>query len=134
MLETCKRSIVRSILWRLLGVLVLAIVTFAFTGSLIQTTVITFLHHFVFIFVYYFHERLWQRCKICGKKRTIARICCYELLLGQGILGIISLTITGSLQQMTGITIFYIWNKLWIYALYDKLWSKIKWNVQEKKS
>jgi len=132
--ETHKRSIIRSIIWRLIGVLVLAIVTWIFTRSLIQTSTITFLHHFVFIFVYYFHERLWQRIKIFGRKRTIIRIITYELILGQGILGIISLLITGSLQKMTFITICYIWNKLWIYAIYDYAWDRIKWGVlQENK-
>lgn len=129
-MESRKRSIVRSICWRLIGVAALAIITWIFTQSLFKTTAITFLHHFTFIWVYYLHERLWQRIRMQGKKRTISRICLYELVLGQGILGLISLAITGSLQQMTGITIFYIWNKLWIYAIYDKIWSKIKWETK----
>lgn len=133
-MESHKRSIVRSILWRLIGILVLAIITFIITRNLIVTSLITFLHHFVFIWVYYFHERLWQRIKCCGKKRTVFRICLYELVLGQGILALISLAVTGSLQQMTGITFLYIGNKLWLYTLYDKVWSRIKWNIQEKKS
>lgn len=125
--ESHKRSIVRSIIWRLIGILALAIITWSFTQSLIQTSAITFLHHFVFIWVYYLHERLWQRIKWEGRKRTIARICLYELVLGQGILALITYAITGSIQHMTGITLFYIFNKLWIYALYDKIWQKIGW-------
>jgi len=133
-METHKRSMIRSICWRLIGILVLTIITFAVTDNLIQTSFIIFLHHFVFIWVYYLHERLWQHIRCEGKKRVVFRICLYELVLGQGILALISLIVTGSLQKMTFITILYIGNKLWLFALYDKVWSRIKWNTQEKKS
>ena len=123
-----KESILKSIIWRLLGVLVLALVTFAFTGSLIVTTLITFLHHFVFIFVYYLHERLWIKIgdRITGRKRAILRTFFYEIILGHGILGLITWLLTGNWTQVTLITIVYIENKLWIYVLYDWLWDKVK--------
>lgn len=128
-----RRSIIRSIQWRLMGIIVLAIITWIITRNLIQTTAITFLHHGVFIIVYYLHERLWQRIKWKGRKRTIGRIFLYEVVLGQGILGIISLLVTGSLQQMTYITYSYIGNKLWIYAVNDWVWNKIKWGKECRK-
>lgn len=122
-----KRSVIRSIQWRLMGIIVLAIITWIFTRSLIQTTTITFLHHGIFIIVFYLHERLWQKIKWNGIKRTIGRIFLYEIVLGWGILTIISLLITDSLQQMIYITYSYIGNKLWIYAVNDWIWNKIKW-------
>jgi len=128
--ETRTRSIVRSIIWRLIGVAVLAIITFAFTRSWIQTTLITLVHHTAFLIIYYLHERAWLRVpetRICGKKRAIARCFTYEIILGHCILGLISLIFTGSWTTVTLITITYIENKLWIYALYDWFWSKIKW-------
>jgi len=107
-----------------MGVGILAFITFLFTGSLIQTGLITILHHGVFIIVFYLHERLWLRIKMRGRKRKICKALFYELVLGQGILGLITLAITGSLQKMTNITITYIWNKLWIYYIYDWVWGK----------
>jgi len=130
--ESHKRSALRSILWRLIGVGVLALITWIFTRSLIQTTLITVLHHGVFLIVYYLHERLWLKIgnRILGRKRTLSRIILYEIVLGQGILALITFSITGSLQQMTLITEFYIGNKLWIYALYDWIWKKIRWGTK----
>lgn len=125
--EERKRSMVRSILWRVMGIIILALITWVFTRNLIQTTAITFIHHAVFLVIYYLHERLWQRIKLTGKKRKIARVFTYEIVLGHCILGLISLLVTGSWSKVTWITITYIENKLWIYALYDWLWDRIKW-------
>jgi len=80
--ETHKRSMARSLIWRLLGVIVLALVTYAFTGSLIITTLITFFHHFAFIWIYYGHERVWNQFpQIKGKKRIIVWVFTYEIIL-----------------------------------------------------
>lgn len=127
--EQHRRSIIKSIGWRGMGILVLAIITWLVTRSLIQTSIITFLHHFTFIWVYYLHERLWVLIgkKVEGVKRTIARTLLYEIVLGNLILGTITYLITGSWLSVSLITPIYIGNKLWLYGLYDKLWSKVKW-------
>jgi len=128
--ESHLRSAVRSVLWRLIGILILAVITYIFTRSWIQTGLITFLHHFSFIFIYYFHERVWLRIhRIQGKKRKIARAFTYEIILGHVVLGLISFLVTGSWIQVTWITIVYIENKLWIYVVYDWVWNKIKWQT-----
>lgn len=124
-LESHHRSIAKSLLWRLIGAVVLATVTYVFTKSLIQTGLITFLHHFAFIFIYYFHERAWMRNKsVQGKKRRILRAFTYEIILGHCVLGLISLAVTGSWINVSLITITYIENKLWMYVLYDWVWEK----------
>ena len=128
--ETHARSMTKSILWRIMGVLVLALVTYYYTRSLIQTTLITFLHHFSFIFIYYFHERAWLRnTSITGNKRVILRVFTYEIILGHCVLGLISLLILGSWTNVTWITITYIENKIWMYYVYDWIWSKTKWQT-----
>lgn len=130
--ESHKRSMVRSILWRIMGVGILAAITYLFTGNWITTGLITFFHHFSFIWIYYLHERLWQKIgdKVNGKKRSILRAFLYEIVLGHGILGLISLIFTGNWSTVTWITITYIENKLWIYVVYDWLWKKIKWQTK----
>lgn len=123
--ESNRESMVKSLLWRLIGVVVLAVITYAYTGSIIQMGTITFIHHFVFILIYYLHERAWLRVhRIQGKKRRILRVFTYEILLGHCVLGLISLAVTGSWTNVTLITITYIENKLWLYLLYDWVWDK----------
>ena len=126
--ESRVRSSVRSVIWRIMGIAVLALVTYVFTRSLIQTGLITFLHHFSFIIIYYLHERAWLGIhSIQGKKRRILRVFTYEIILGHCVLGLISLLVTGSWTKVTWITIVYIENKLWMYVAYDYLWDRIKW-------
>lgn len=126
--ESHKRSMIRSIIWRLLGVGVLGVVTWMFTRSWIQTGLITVIHHGMFLIIYYLHERLWQLIgnRVTGRTRSILRTFLYEIVLGHCVLGLISLFVTGSWSQVTWITIVYIENKLWMYILYDWLWGKIK--------
>lgn len=129
--ESKKRSWMKSIVWRVWGVIFLAAVTFYFTGNWITTSWVTFLHHATFLIVYYLHERAWlKNTSIKGLKRRILRVITYELILGQSILGIITYVLTGSLQTMTLVTITYIWNKIWMYVVYDKLWERVKWGTE----
>jgi len=124
--DTRTKSMVKSIVWRFLGIGILALITYIFTKSWITTGLITFFHHLVFLFIYYFHERMWFRIrnvKILEWRRWIKPIT-YELVLGHLVLGIISLIFTGSWLQTSLITIVYIENKLWIYIVYDWLWEK----------
>lgn len=127
--ECHKRSIIRSVIWRAIGIVFLAGVTYFYTGSLIQTTMITLLHHGVFIIIYYLHERAWMNRLDSWKYKRYARIFTYEIILGNGILGVISLIVTGSWTSVTQITLTYILNKLWMYYLYDRVWERIDWGI-----
>ena len=130
-METQLRSFIKSAIWRAIGVFVLAAVTYFYTRHWVQTTWITILHHSVFLIIYFYHERfwIWVGDRIKGKKKYILRVVLYEIILGQGILGVITYIITGSLQVASAITITYIANKLWIYIVYDKIWERIKWQT-----
>ena len=129
--ESHKRSMSRSLIWRVLGVIVLALVTFYYTGNIIPTALITFFHHFAFIWIYYGHERVWNQFpQIQGKKRKLLRMFTYEIILGNCVLGTISLIFTGSWTTVTLITITYIGNKLWMYVGYDWLWDKVNWGAK----
>jgi len=131
-IESHKRSIVRSIIWRIMGVIVLATVTFIITRNWIQTGLVTVIHHGTFLVVYYLHERAWCRVVGCkGKKRKIFRAFTYEIILGHLILGIITWFVTGSWLNVTLVTIVYIENKLWIYYLYDWIWDRVSWGTVE---
>lgn len=127
--EKRRRSMVRSVVWRALGVLVLAVITYAFTRNWITTTMITAVHHTTFVLVYYLHERFWLKTKWLRDSRwkPYMRVVTYEVVLGNLILAAISYGFTGDLQKMTAITLTYITNKYWMFYVYDILWGKIKW-------
>lgn len=127
MYESHKRSFVKSLIWRIVGVILLAAVTFFYTRHWIQTTWITFLHHGVFLFIFWAHERFWLKIDIRGLKRKFLKMITYETILGNFILGIISLIITGNVQKMTQITLTYIAIKHIIYIWNEFIWDKISW-------
>ena len=132
MKELKTRSAVKSILWRLLGILILGGVTFFYTNKWIQTSLITFIHHFVFLFVFYFHERIWQKIKhpINATGRSLVKMGIYEIFLGNIILGTITYLITGNVKQMGAITITYISIKCLVYILNEFVWKRIKLGVK----
>ncbi len=132
MKEEKIRSAVKSIIWRLLGVIVLATVTYLVTGNWIQTGLITIIHHASFLLIYYGHERfwLWVGDRLTGRKRIICKVILYEIVLGHLVLGSITLLITGSWLAVSLITPIYIFNKVWMYVVYDKIWEKIKWKKE----
>ena len=125
-METQIRSAVKSIIWRLAGILILGVVTYFYTRHWFQTTWITFLHHGVFLFIFWGHERFYLHTDFTGLKRSILKCITYETILGNFILGVISLIITGDIQQMTRITLTYISLKHILYIFNEFIWSKIK--------
>ena len=131
-METIWRSFVKSILWRIVGVITLGCVTYFYTRQWVQTTWITFLHHGVFLFIFVWHERFWLKVDIHGLKRKIIKTIMYEDILGMYILGIISLIITGNIQTMSKITITYIGIKNLMFIFNEFIWDRIKWGRKSK--
>lgn len=115
----------KSFIWRIMGVLVLAAVTYAYTREWIHTGLITFIHHGVFLFVFYFHERLWLRVKRIRRfaARSIFKMLTYETICGNLILGTISYLVTDSWKQMTAITLTYIGIKHLFYVFNEFIWE-----------
>ena len=131
MKENHTRSMLRSVIWRIIGIMVLALITYIYTQNWITTTLVTVLHHGVFVFLYYVHERfwLWTLWLKNSRRKPFMRVLTYEIILGNLVLGIITYALTGSLQQMTAITLTYICNKCWMYCAYDYVWSKMRWQT-----
>jgi len=127
-LESQVRSASKSVIWRLMGVLILAIVTYAYTRQWIQTGLITIIHHGIFLGVFYFHERLWLKVKRIQilTARSILKMLTYETLCGNVILGTISYLVTGSWKQMTAITLTYIGIKHMCYIFNEFIWDRLK--------
>jgi uncharacterized membrane protein len=60
-MESKSRSFMKSITWRILGVIILGAITWFFTQSWRITTAVTALFHLIQVMLYYFHERIWDR-------------------------------------------------------------------------
>jgi len=59
-MDTKKRSIVKSVTWRVIGVIILGVIAFVITGNWKQMTIITVVFHSIRLVLYYYHERLWE--------------------------------------------------------------------------
>jgi len=127
-MEVKKRSALKSLAWRITGVIILAIVTFAYTRSWLQTGLVTVIHHATFLFVFYVHERIWLRFEIKSKlRKSLLKMFTYETLCGNIILGTITYFVTGDVKQMTVVTLTYIGIKHIIYIFNEFVWDRIKW-------
>lgn len=121
-----KSSVLKSIIWRIMGIFVLGAVTYFYTRKWITTTYITFVHHATFLIVFYLHERLWARIKLQGKIRNIVKALVYEIILGMGLGGLIVYLFTGSFPTVTQITPTYTAIKIVMYFFYDRLWPEVR--------
>lgn len=117
-----KKSILKSIVWRILGVLILTAVVYFFTKNWVVTGLIAIIHHATFLLVFYLHERIWQKSKV--KFKEIIKAFTYEIILGMGLGGLIVLLVTGRWSAVTQITITYTIIKIIIYYFYEKIWTK----------
>lgn len=63
MVETKKRSWVKSITWRIMGVAILGFIAWLCTGDWTKMTIITATFHAIRFVLYYFHERWWNKIK-----------------------------------------------------------------------
>lgn len=59
-MDTKSRSWVKSITWRVFGIVLLGGISYAITRDWAQMTVITVLFHSIRLVLYYFHERIWE--------------------------------------------------------------------------
>jgi len=122
------RSMTKSGVWRMIGIAWLALVTWIFTRSLIQVSLITLIHHAVFLIMFYLHERAWLSKPLHHRFRSSVRYgikaITYEVILGNLILGTIAWMVTGDVTKMTRITVVYIQSKLMLYYVYDWAWDE----------
>lgn len=60
MIDTNKRSFLKSISWRIIGITVLGTVSFLLTGSVKSAGLITIIHNVIQIIFYFLHEKIWK--------------------------------------------------------------------------
>ena len=118
-----KSSILKSFIWRLMGIFVYAIIFYIFTHKWQLTMKGTIAHNITFLIVFYLHERffLWLR-----KPTHPIKPFTYEIVLGIGLGGLIVYYFTGAWKSVTLITGTYTAIKLTIYYFYEKIWSRLE--------
>ena len=60
-MDTKKRSWVKSVVWRVIGIALLGAIAYMVTGNWQDMAIITVLFHGIRLVMYYFHERAWER-------------------------------------------------------------------------
>jgi len=59
-METQKRSIVKSVTFRIIATIITFLVVYLFTNDPFISTGVTLLENLIKMFFYYFHERAWN--------------------------------------------------------------------------
>jgi len=63
MIDSRCRSFVKALVWRIIGIIILGIVTYVVTGSWKDVGIITIIFHGIRVVLYYYHERIWEKIK-----------------------------------------------------------------------
>ncbi len=71
-MDTAKRSWMKSITWRVVGVVLLGLITFTITKNWKEMAIITVIFHGIRVVLYYYHERVWERVSWGRVKHPLA--------------------------------------------------------------
>jgi uncharacterized membrane protein len=123
-------SLLKSLIWRILGVFVYATIFYLFTRKWQITIGSTLVHHLTFLLVFYLHERLWLWLE---KPTHPIKALTYEVILGMGLGGLIVYMFTGTWKAVTLITGTYTIVKIIMYYFYDLLWYKNEMGYRTKR-
>jgi uncharacterized membrane protein len=70
MIETRKRSLVKSIIWRIICIAVSIVTAYLLTAKIDLSVAIGTTYNAITMILYYFHERFWNKLE-WGKQRSI---------------------------------------------------------------
>ena len=62
-LETHARAWIKSVVWRMLGIVILGSISWIITKSWKEMSIITLLFHSIRVILYYLHERVWEKVR-----------------------------------------------------------------------
>jgi len=138
MIVTKKRSLIKAIIWRVIGsidtfILSLIIINFSsqnFTYDLaFYIATLELLTKTIF---YYLHERLWNQLNIgrvkkkVNRTRSLVKAFTWRIAASLDTF-LISYLITGRFDWATSIASFEIITKAILYYLHERGWNKIDW-------
>jgi len=122
-----KESIIKSIVWRILSVVTLAVITYIFTKNLITVTLVTVVSNIIFLILFYINERIWLKIPNPKNKlkRSISKMLTYITIMGMPTMFLITFIFTGSIIIMTEVTITYVITKHIMYVIFELAWIGI---------
>ena len=62
-MESRKRTLIRTITYRIIVTIVLAVISLVYTGNAFQATAITIVYSILATLVHYVHDRIWFKVK-----------------------------------------------------------------------
>ena len=71
-MDTKKRSWAKSLVWRLIGIVLLGLISFLVTDDWKEMSIITALFHSIRVVLYYYHERAWEHVSWGRVKHPLA--------------------------------------------------------------
>ena len=138
MIITKKRSLIKSLTWRLLGSIdtfILSLIIINYSSEKYSYDLALYIASFEIItktILYYFHERIWNIFKIGRLKEKVKRgRSLFKAMTWRIIASLdtffISYIITGRFDWATSIAIFEIITKAIIYYFYERAWNRVTW-------
>ena len=138
MIITKKRSLIKSLTWRLLGSIdtfILSLIIINYSSEKYTYDLALYIASFEIItktILYYFHERIWNIFKIGRLKEKVRRgRSLFKAMTWRAIASLdtffLSYIITGRFDWATSIAIFEIITKAIIYYLHERAWNRVKW-------
>ncbi|MBN2604116.1 MAG: DUF2061 domain-containing protein [Candidatus Thermoplasmatota archaeon] len=70
MFDSKKRSIVKSVTWRVICIIVSIVTAYLLTGKIDVSVAIGTTYNAITMILYYFHERFWNKLKWGKQKNT----------------------------------------------------------------
>jgi uncharacterized membrane protein len=139
-----KRSLVKGATWRLIGTLDTILLSFIFTGEISKALRIGAIEFFTKIFLFYIHERIWDRMAFGRREKSVHGKINKSELHARSVAKGISWRIVGSIdtfwialfvnqdsshavQTAFYITATEVFTKIFFFWLHERAWMKIKW-------
>jgi len=135
---TKKRSLLKSISWRVLGSIdtfILSLIIINYSSDLYSYDLafyIASMEIITKIFLYYFHERIWNLFKVgrlfdrVNRTRSFMKAVTWRITASLDTF-ILSYIITGRFDWATSIAIFEIVTKAFLYYFHERVWNKYNW-------
>jgi len=138
MIATKKRSLVKSLSWRVLG----SIDTFVLSFVIINFSTDDYTYDLAFYIaglevltktvIYYLHERIWNKSNIgrigdrVKRTRSLIKAFTWRIMASLDTF-LLSYLITSRFDWATSIAFFEIITKAILYYFHERGWNKIKW-------
>ena len=135
---TKKRSLLKSFSWRILGSIdtfILSLIIINYSSDLYSYDLafyIASMEIITKIFLYYFHERIWNLFKVgrlfdrVNRTRSFMKAVTWRITASLDTF-ILSYIITGRFDWATSIAIFEIVTKAFLYYFHERVWNKYNW-------